>query len=164
MSTIRPASSRDLTAITGIYNEAVRTSTATFDTEPKTSAEQEAWLAGHGSVHPVLVAEEGGAVVAWASLGPWSDRCAYSDAVEDSVYVDEACRGRGIGRRLLEAILQEAVRAKHHTLLARVCAESVPSLRLHEALGFRQAGLLKEVGFKFGRRLDVVILQRMLLP
>ena len=163
MPAVRPASSWDLPAILEIYNEAVRTTTATFDLEPRTPEAHRAWFEAHGPRHPVLVTEEGGVVIAWASLSPWSLRPAYAGTVEDSVYVAEGHRGRGVGRLLLQALVAEAVKAGHHSLVGRVCTESAASIRLHEALGFRPAGVLKEAGLKFGRRLDVLNLQ-LLLP
>ena len=162
MPTLRPASSRDLPAVLGIYNEAVRTTTATFDTEPRTPEAQEAWFRGHGPAHPVLVVEEAGIVVAWGCLGPWDPKPAYAGTAEDSVYVTEPVRGRGFGKLLLAALVEEGRRAGHRSLIGRICTESAASIRLHEAQGFRPAGTLREVGFKFGRRLDVVLMQRML--
>ena len=81
--------------MTAIYNDAVARTTGTFDTEPKTLDQQREWFDRHGASHPVLVAEEAGRVVGWASLSPWSDRCAYARTAEVSVYVDESSRGGG---------------------------------------------------------------------
>jgi L-amino acid N-acyltransferase len=159
---VRLAVQADLGAITEIYNEAVLTTTATFDTEPKTPADQQAWFVSHGGRFAVLVAEQAGAVVGWASLSMWSDRPAYSGTAETSVYVRSDCRGRGIGRVLEEAIIAHAVEFGFHTLIARIAGESAASLRLHETLGFVRIGTMKEVGRKFGRLLDVHILQKML--
>jgi L-amino acid N-acyltransferase len=160
--TIRIATSADIPAITVIYNEAVLTTTATFDTEPKTFADRTCWLESHGSRHPVLVAELDGSVVGWSALTPWSDRMAYDATAETSFYVKSEFRGRGIGRALKDALLNEARRLGYHTLLARVAEGSAESLHLNEAAGFRHVGTLKEVGRKFGRLLDVHLLQLML--
>jgi phosphinothricin acetyltransferase len=160
--TIRRAEIADLPVITEIYNEAVLTTTATFDTEPKTIDERKPWFEAHGERHPILVAESEGQVVGWTSLSRWSGRPAYDDTVETSFYVQSAFRGRGIGRRLKEAILDEAVRLRFHSVIARVAEGSEASLHLNLACGFVLIGTLREVGFKFGRRLDVYILQKML--
>lgn len=159
---IRRATDADLPAMTDIYNEAVRTTTATFDTEPKTIDERRVWFAAHDERHPVLVAECDGRVVGWSSLSRWSDRKAYADTAETTFYVAADSRGRGIGRQLKQAIIDEARRLGFHTLIARVAEESLASLHLNESAGFRRVGTLKEVGRKFGRLLDVHILQLML--
>jgi phosphinothricin acetyltransferase len=159
---IRKAECGDLDAITEIYNEAIATTTATFDTEPKTFVEQEKWFASHGPRHPVLVAQIDGQVVGWTALSEWSSRCAYADTAETSFYVKSDFRGRGVGRKLKVAIIHEARRLKFHTLIARVAQGSDASMHLNESLGFRHIGRLKEVGWKFGKRLDVYLLQLML--
>lgn len=161
---IRRAELADAPAIAEIYNEAILTTTATFDTEPKSVEERTRWLQSHDERHPVLVAEVGGKVVGWASLTRWSDRCAYDDTAETSFYVLSTHRGCGIGRTLKEAIIEEARRLRYHTLIARVAEESRESLHLNERAGFVHVGMLKEVGLKFGRRLGVHILQKMLAP
>ena len=160
MVSIRPAQLVDVTAITEVYNEAVQHTTATFDTEPKTEAEQAAWFKSHDSRHPIMVAEQNGAVVGWAALSQWSDRQAYSDTAESSVYVKEGFRGQGIGRKLKEAILAEGRRVGLHTVIARVAEGNEVSLQLNESLGFRHVGVMKEVGRKFGQRLDVYLMQK----
>jgi len=127
MLTMRPATLADLPAITEIYNEAIRKTVATFDTEPKTPEEQMIWFADHGPKHPILVAEENGIVVGWASLSKWSDRCAYSDTAEISLYVREDHQGKGIGRKLLEAIVAAGQKAGLHTVVARITEASRPA-------------------------------------
>jgi L-amino acid N-acyltransferase YncA len=159
---IRKAELPDLNAITEIYNEAVLTTTATFDTEPKTVAERLQWFQAHDGRHPVLVAELDGAVVGWASISRWSDRPAYDNTAETSFYVKSGYRGRGIGRRLKQALIEEARRLRFHTLIARVAGESDASRHLNESFGFVHIGTMKEVGRKFGRLLDVHILQKMM--
>jgi len=94
---IRRAELADLEAITEIYNEAILTTTATFDTEPKTGAERLEWFQSHDERHPILVAVLGGRVIGWASLSKWSDRRAYDDTAETSFYVKADCRRRGVG-------------------------------------------------------------------
>jgi L-amino acid N-acyltransferase len=160
--TIRRAQLADVEAITEIYNEAILTTTATFDTEPKLLAERAEWLISHDERHPVLVALLGQRVVGWSALSRWSDRRAYDDTVETSFYVKSEFRGRGIGRKLKQTTIEEASRLGFHTLIARVAAGSEESLHLNESMGFIHIGTLKEVGYKFGRRIDVHILQKML--
>jgi phosphinothricin acetyltransferase len=152
----------DLDAITDIYNEAILTTTATFDTGPKSTAERLQWFQSHDERHPILVAVMDGRVVGWASLSRWSERRAYDDTAETSFYVKSEFRGQGIGRRLKEATIEEARRLRFHTLIARVAEGSGESLHLNESLGFVHVGTLKEVGRKFDRLLDVHIMQKML--
>lgn len=159
---IRRAEIADLGAITEIYNEAILTTTATFDTEPKSIEERLEWFQTHGERHPVLVAAIDGKVVGWSSLSKWSDRRAYDETAETSFYVKSEYRGQGIGRQLKGAIIAEAQRLGYHSLIVRVAEGSVESLHLNERFGFVHVGVLKEVGQKFGRRLDVHIMQKML--
>ena len=162
MLATRPATDLDLPAITDIYNQAVLRSTGTFDTEPKTPGQQREWFARHGDSHPVIVAEESGKVVGWASMSPYSDRCAYARTAEVSVYIDEGARGRGLGGELLEGILSAGRKAGLLQVLARVTEGNEASLRLHARRGFFEAGRLRQVGEKFGKVLDVHILQKSL--
>jgi len=162
MAEIRRAESTDLDAITDIYNEAILTTTATFDTGAKSAPEQLQWFQSHDERHPVLVAVLDGKIIGWASLSSWSDRCAYNNTAETSFYVKSEFRGRGVGRQLKEAIIEEARRLRFHTIIARVAEGSSESLHLNETTGFVHVGTLKEVGHTFGKLLDVHILQKML--
>jgi len=156
----RDATINDLIAITQIYNEAILTTVATFDTEPKTLDEQKRWFMEHGPKNPIMIAEENDVVLGWASLSKWSDRCAYANAAEISLYVKEEHRGRGIGRKLLKYILDKGQKAGLHTVLARIAEGNAISVHLHEAMGFKHIGVMKEVGRKFGRLLDVHLMQK----
>lgn len=160
MVIIRQALPDDLASITAIYNEAILNTTATFDTEPKSAEEQNTWLAGHNSQYPALVAEQDGRVIGWASLSKWSDRCAYSGTAEISLYIESGQRGRGVGRELFKAILLEGQKGKLHTVIARIVEGNLPSIHLCESVGFTQIGVMKEVGHKFGRLLDVILMQK----
>jgi phosphinothricin acetyltransferase len=170
--TIRQASGVDLAAIDDIYNHYVTTSTATFQVDPTTPEERRAWFAAHGPDHPVLVFEDpaqsrgprvaGGRIRGWASLNPYHPREAYGHTVELSVYVRDGHHRHGVGRALVTEILELARVAQHHVVLAQVCADQDASLALHRSLGFREVGRLREVGFKFGRWLDIVLFDRML--
>jgi phosphinothricin acetyltransferase len=159
---IRKAAISDLDSIRAIYNEAILTTTATFDTEPKSADERLRWFKSHDERHPIVVAESDGMVVGWASLSCWSDRPAYNDTAETSFYVKSEHRNRGIGRKLKQAIIEEAQNLKYHTLIARIAGESDASRHLNESFGFVYVGTLKEVGKKFGKLLDVHILQKIL--
>jgi len=159
MITIRLADRPDLDVITTIYNEAVLTTTGTFDTKPKMLDEQQAWFEQHGGKYPLAVAEIEGTVIGWASLSRWSDRCAYTDTAEISLYVKQEHRGRGVGRRLMEAIVAEGRKGGVHSILARIAEGNEVSVMLHEAAGFHHVGVMKEVGWKFGRLLDVYLMQ-----
>lgn len=160
MPTIRHATVEDLEDITEIYNEAILKTTATFDTEEKSLEERKIWFENHDSRHPILVAEEGKHVVGWASLSKWSDRGAYSDTAEISLYVKEEYQGRGIGRGLLEAILEEGKKTGLHTLIARVVESNESSIHLLKSTGFEQVGKMREVGRKFGKLLDIHLMQK----
>jgi len=162
MAALRPATESDLSAITDIYNQAVLRATGTFDTEPKTLEQQKDWFARHGAAHPVIVADESGKVAGWASMSPYSDRCAYARTAEVSVYIDESARGRGLGGQLLEGILEAGRAAGIRQVLARITEGNEASLRLHAKRGFFEAGRLRQVGEKFGKVLDVHILQKSL--
>ncbi len=164
LTSVRAAQEKDLPRIRAIYNREVLVSTATYDTKPRSAAEQRAWFGIHGGKHPVLVAEQDGVICGWASLSPWSDRAAYDTSVEVSVYVAEEWRRRGIGRLLLQALIDAGRAHGHHALLARISADNTASIELHAALGFFVAGTLKEVGIKFGRLLDVCIMELILSP
>jgi L-amino acid N-acyltransferase len=160
--TIRRATEADLPGITEIYNDAILRTVATFDTEPKSIADRAKWLAAHSEKFPVFVAtEEGnpGRIEGWASISRWSERAAYDDTGEISVYVREDCRGRGIGTALTDAILKAAKTVGIHTVISRVTSGNEASTKLHAAMGFCLVGVLREVGHKFGRILDVDILQ-----
>lgn len=156
---LRSAGHADLGAINAIYNHSVLYSTATYQTEPSTDAERAAWFAAHGDKHPVIVAEIDGRVVGWGSLSPYHARAAFARTVEDSVYIDKDFHRRGVGRALLTELLKRAQDLGHHRVIAAISGDQEPSLALHESLGFTERGRLTEVGFKFGRWLDVVYLE-----
>jgi L-amino acid N-acyltransferase YncA len=160
---IRPAARSDAAAMATIYNQAVLHSTATFDTEPETAEDRERWLDEHTAPqHPVLVAERDGRVVGWASLSRYSTRCAYEATVEASAYVDESETGRGVGTALSQALLEAGRAGGVHAVLARICTENTPSLVMSRKLGFFEIGVMREVGAKFGRTLDVMWLEKLL--
>jgi phosphinothricin acetyltransferase len=159
--TLRLATPADLPAINDIYNHFVRNSTCTYQLDPSTSAERQAWFAHHGPTLPVTVAElPTGQIVGWASLSPFHPRPAYRFTVEDSIYVHKEHHRRGLGRLLLADLLRRADALGYRNVIALVSADQEPSLALHQNLGFVEVGRLPRVGFKFDRWLDVAYLQR----
>ncbi|MCC6228243.1 MAG: N-acetyltransferase [Phycisphaerales bacterium] len=154
---IREANDADLDAIFAIYEREVLTGTATFDTETKSPAQRAEWLATHRSPRtPAIVAEvHGGVIAGWASLSPWSNRCAYARAAENSVYVHADHRGKGVGGALLDDLIARARRTGLGVILARVVEGNPASVTLHESRGFQTIGIMRRVGEKFGRILDV---------
>jgi len=153
----------DAEATRQIYNAEVATSTATFDLVPRSLAEQREWLTARSGAHAVLVAQdEAEGVVGFASLSPWRTRPAYATSVEDSVYVHRDHRGRGIGKALLGELLNVATAHGFHAVFARIVGDHEASTKLHEARGFEIVGTEREVGRKFGRWLDVVVMELLL--
>lgn len=159
---IRTAEIADAEAIREIYNHEVTGSTVTFDLVPRTLAEQEAWLTARSGAHTVLVGHEGPSVLGFASLSPYRDRPAYSTTVEDSIYVHRSHHGKGVGRALLGALVETAGAHGFHTMVGRIVGGHEASIALHRSVGFTVVGTEREVGRKFGRWLDVVVMQRML--
>ena len=157
---VRAAAIADAEAIAAIYNDAVLNSTATFDVEPETVAARRQWLASEAT-RLALVAERDGRVVGWASLASWSARGAYDRTTEASVYVAPAAHHSGVGLALAKATVDRASGLGLHVLIARVCAENIAGLALADRMGYKRVGVQREVGFKFGRWLDVVVCQRL---
>ncbi|HEX9260863.1 MAG TPA: GNAT family N-acetyltransferase [Acidimicrobiales bacterium] len=159
---LRPAVAADAEAIRAIYNLEVETSTATFDLEPRTLEAQRAWLADRSGAFSTVVAVDDGAVVGFAALSPYKERAAYRTTVEDSVYVRRDCHGRGIGKALLDHVLDVATAHGFHAVMARIEAGGAASRAVHMACGFQLVGIEREVGRKFGRWLDVALMQCLL--
>ena len=162
---IRRATRDDLAAIHRIYNDAILTTTATWDEEPWPIDRREAWWEEHAADRstPVLVAQApGGAVAGFAYLSWYRPKSGYRFTRENTVYVDPAFHRRGMGLALLEALLREASALGLHAIIASIEAENAASIALHERLGFALIGREREVGFKFGRWLDAVSMQLLL--
>jgi phosphinothricin acetyltransferase len=159
---LRPARLEDIEGIFAIYNHAVQNSVATFDTEPKTEEHQKRWFEEHGERYPILVATDGNRVVGWSALSQWSDKQAYADSAEISLYVREGWRNRGIGIRLTKAVMELGKERGIHVALARVADSNPASFRILESLDFELIGVMREVGMKFGKRLDVTLMQKIL--
>jgi L-amino acid N-acyltransferase YncA len=160
---LRLAVPADAEAIRTIYNDEVLRSTATFDVVPRTSEDQARWMTIHQGAHPAVVAvADDQTVLGFASLSYYRDRHAYATTAENSVYVGADHRGRGIGRTLLEELVERATQHGFHTLIARIGSDNDASISLHKACGFELMGVEREIGRKFNRWLDVQVLQRML--
>jgi phosphinothricin acetyltransferase len=159
---IRLAERRDAEATRAIYNREVTASTVTFDMVPRTLDEQVQWIDEHAGGHPAVVAEADGTVVGFGSLSPYRPRPAYATTVENSVYVDPEHQGRGVGRAILTELVRLAADHGFHSVVARIVGGHEASIALHAACGFTTVGVEREVGRKFGRWLDVVVMQRML--
>jgi len=160
--TVRDATAADLPAIRAIFNHWIEHSTASFRTAPDTAEQTRAWFGGRGPEHPVIVVERDGDVLGWASLNPHKPTGGYRHTVELSVYLRDDARGRGLGRRPPGEPLERARAAGHHAVLGGVCTEQAASVRLHEAMGFVKVAHFREVGFKFGRWLDVAYYEKVL--
>ena len=158
---IREAKTSDLEKITEIYNKAILNTVATFDIHPKTVNERMDWFNKHFIDNlPVFIMEIEKGVCGWISLSKLFDKCAYNNTTEISIYVDELSRGKGIGTKLMEHLLNDVRMKKScHTIVARIASENKESIKLHLNCGFKLAGELKEVGYKFDRYIDVQFYQ-----
>jgi phosphinothricin acetyltransferase len=162
---VRPVVDADAEAILAIYNPEVLESTVTFDLVPRTLADQLAWQRERSGALAVLVAaDHGGAgdLLGYGSLSQYKERAAYATTVEDSVYVRRDQQGRGVGRLLLDGLVGTATAHGFHAVIARIVGGHDASTRLHAAAGFEIVGTEREVGRKFGRWLDVVVMQKLL--
>jgi phosphinothricin acetyltransferase len=159
---VRPGADGDAEAIRAIYNPEVLESTVTFDLVPRTLEDQLAWQHERSGAHAVLVAVAEGEVVGYGSLSTYKERAAYATTVEDSVYVRRDQQGRGVGRLLLGELLVVATAHGFHAVMARIVGGHDASIALHAGLGFEIVGTEREVGRKFGRWLDVVVMQKLL--
>lgn len=166
---VRPATPDDAEAIRAIYNHEVEHTTATFDLVSRSLDDQRAWLAARSGAFSAIVAvddptgsDASGEVVGFAALSPYKDRAAYRTSVEDSIYIRGDQQGRGVGRFLLSHLLDVATDSGFHAVFARIEAGGAASRRVHEVCGFRLVGVEREVGRKFGRWLDVALMQCLL--
>jgi len=159
---VRPAAASDASPIAEIYNHYVRTSTATFDTEQRSLADQVKWLDEHTGPYPAFVAVRDGEVVGWGALSRWGTRHAYRHTVEISAYIAPGAVGRGLGPALVDALIGRARELGHHAIVSQIVHENEPSLKMARRMGFEHVGTLREVGRKFDRWLDVLLLELVL--
>ena len=163
MPALRLAALADAERIRTIYNHEVLNTTSTFDLVPRTLEDQQAWLTDRSGAFAAIVAEDpDGSVLGFGALSPYKERAAYRTSVEDSVYVDRTCHGRGIGRLIVTELLHVAALSGFHTVFARIEASGTASRALHASCGFELVGVEREVGRKFHRWLDVAVMQRMI--
>jgi phosphinothricin acetyltransferase len=164
--TIRPATPDDVAAITRIYAHAVLRGTASFELEPPDEAEIRRRLTALlDGGYPYLAYESAGRVLGYAYAGPYRPRRAYRFSLEDSIYIAPDQQGRGIGRALMTRLLAEAEARGFRQMIAVIGdSQQAASIALHRAAGFHHIGTLEAVGFKFGRWLDTVLMQRALGP
>ena len=153
------ATKQNLNRIVEIYNWAIENTSATFDTDRKTTQSQLGWFESHDEKHPVIVARENGRVLAWGSISPWSDRCAYSGTGEISFYVDPDFHRKGIGFNILKRLIEIGKEKNFRTLVSRIAGKSEASVHLHKKLGFSNIGTMKNVGKKFDEIIDVHLMQ-----
>jgi L-amino acid N-acyltransferase YncA len=156
---IRPATEADLAAINDIYNHYVLHSTCTYQEEPESLEDRRRWFDHHGGKHPVIVAEADGRVVGWGSLTAYHARSAYRHTVENSVYVHHEQHRRGVGSLLLQDLIVRARSLGHRVIIAGIDGEQTASVALHTKFQFEKVGHLRQVGFKFGRWLDVIYME-----
>jgi L-amino acid N-acyltransferase YncA len=162
-ASVRAAQPEDAEALARIYNYEVMNTLNTLDITPKTPEQQASWIGEHLGAYPAIVCEcRQHGVVGFGALSPYRDREAYRPTAEDSVYVAADHRRRGVGRLILEELVKLASSGGFHALIARVARENEASLALHRSVGFTEVGLEREVARKFGRWVDVVILEMIL--
>jgi phosphinothricin acetyltransferase len=162
-ATYRPAVEADLAEILAIYNHAIETTTAVYSYQPHTLEMRREWYAAkQREGHPVLVAERGGQVIAFGALGPFRAWPGYKYTVENSIYVAEPFRGQGVGKLLLRPLIEAARRLEMHAVIAGIDASNVASVHLHTSFGFHEVAHFREVGYKFGRWLDLKFLELLL--
>ncbi|MFI5222365.1 MAG: GNAT family N-acetyltransferase [Bacteroidia bacterium] len=160
MTIYRKATYNDAASLAEIYNYYILNTTATCDTEIKNAVERKLWLDAHTGKYPVLVCEDSGRqIIGFASLSRWSERQAYEDTAEISIYMRNDFTGKGFGKILFEKIIEEGKKCGLHTLVSRITTENELSVKLHEQFGFKMIGTMKECGKKFGKLLDVHLMQ-----
>jgi len=163
MINVRIALETDLEAILEIYNDAIMNTTAVYDYEPHTLEMRKQWFRiKEAQGYPVFVAEDNGRVVGFSSIGPWRAWAAYKYSVENSIYVAANQRGKGIGKLLLQPLIKAAEELDMHTIVAGIDSTNEVSIKLHERFGFKEVGHFTQVGYKFGRWLDLTFMQLLL--
>lgn len=158
---VRRAMVGDVSGILEIYNDAVLNTTASYDYEPRTLEQRMAWFDDHERNHyPIFVASNpAGRIVGWSALNRFHDRMGYRFTAENSIYIAADMRGQGIGKQLMPPLIEGARKKSLHAILAVIDASNEASIRLHARFGFQNVGHFKEVGFKFGRWLDVIYME-----
>jgi len=159
---VRTATAEDLPEILAIVNHAITHTTAIYDYEPRTIGEQRDWFSRKMDCREPVIVAESGHVVGFATYGIFKPKAGYRHSVEHSVYVAPDFIGKGIGKQLLSKLIEIAKSENIHTMVGYIDADNAGSIAFHSQFGFKDAGLLKEIGFKFNRRLNVLLMQLML--
>jgi phosphinothricin acetyltransferase len=159
---IRLATEHDAAAIARIYNQGIVDRIATLETEERTPEERRDWLRLRDARHPVLVAEVDAEVVGWGSLNAFNPRRAYDHVADLSLYVERPWRGRGVGRRLLEALIARARDLRYHKLVLAAFPWNEAGMRVYRRAGFREVGTYREQGLLDGRWVDTVVMEKLL--
>ena len=161
--TIRDAVEQDVPGILAIYNDVIATSTAVYRDDPASLDDRLQWFnARRAQSYPILVAGGDSGILGFASYGDFRSWPGYRFSVEHTVHIRAGERGRGVGTMLMQELIRRAIEQDKHVMIGGVDADNEPSLRFHERLGFVRAAHLRQVGFKFGRWLDLVFVQRIL--
>jgi len=160
--TLRPARAGDAEAVCEIYNQGIEDRVATLETELRTPEERREWMAARGPRHPVIVAESAGVLVGWGSLNVFNARPAYCHVADFSVYVERAWRGRGVGHRLLERLIEIAREIGYHKMVLATFPTNTGGVRLYERLGFTRVGVYHEQGMLDGTWVDTLIMEKLL--
>lgn len=163
MIKIRTAVKEDLPQVLEICNDLILHTTAVYSNDPHTLEMRTEWFETKKKQgFPVFVAEENNAILGFATFGPFRSWPGYKYTVENSVYVASASRGKGIGKQLMGSLIVAAKELEHHVMIAGIDADNISSIALHRQFGFTEVAHLKEVGFKFGRWLDLKFLELIL--
>jgi L-amino acid N-acyltransferase YncA len=161
--TVRPARVDDAPAICAIYNQGIEDRVATLETELRTTEERREWMAARGPRHPVIVAvADDGTVAGWGSLNRYNPRAAYDHVADFSVYVERGWRGRGVGRRLLDRLVELAREIGYHKMMLSAFPTNRSGVALYESMGFTAIGICREMGQLDGRWVDTVLMERIL--
>ena len=166
---IRSATEADAAAICVIYNQGIEDRIATLETELRTPAERRQWLSARGPRHPVFVAEAASpsgedttTVVGWSSLNVYNPRPAYQYVADFSIYIERGWRGKGVGRRLLEHLIEQARALGYHKMMLSTFPFNASGVALYERMGFTRAGVFREMGQLDGRWVDTLIMEKLL--
>lgn len=159
---IRPAREDDAAAVCAIYNQGIEERVATLETELRTPEERRQWIAARGPRQPIVVAEQAGSVVGWASLNSFNPRRAYDHVADLSVYVDRCWRGKGVGRALIEHLVAVARQLAYHKIVLAAFPTNVQGMALYERVGFRTVGIYREQGMLDDKWVDVIAMEKLL--
>lgn len=160
--TLRPARAGDAESVCLIYNQGIEDRVATLETELRTPEERREWMAARGPRHPVIVAESGGTVVGWGSLNVFNARPSYRHVADFSVYVERAWRGKGVGHRLLERLIEIAREIGYHKMVLSTFPTNTGGVKLYARLGFSRVGVYREQGMLDGQWVDTLIMEKLL--